>query len=259
MYVKPKKHLGQHFLTDKTVCDRMVKAIPVQDDKMTVLEIGPGTGALTDFLLERNDFDTHVIELDRESVSYLNLNYPALKGKIYENDFLKIDLLDLLKTDKFIIAGNFPYNISTQILFKILDVKDHVPMMVGMFQKEVAERIAEPPGSKKYGILSVLLQAFYDIEYLFTVDETVFDPPPKVKSGVVQMVRNNTKSLACDEKVFKQVIKLGFNQRRKTLRNSLKSMITPEIDTTLPIFSLRPERLSFDQFIELTNILMNKV
>ncbi len=188
MKVKAKKHLGQHFLTDMSVCQRMTNAIEV-DSVDKVLEVGPGMGALTKFLLKREDFETHVVEVDTESVTYLNENFEDLKGKIYELDFLRVDLKELMGEKPFVVAGNFPYNISSQILFKVLDYKDQVPVVVGMFQKEVAERVAEKPGTKKYGITSVLLQAYYDIEYLFTVEPHHFNPPPKVKSGVIKNLR----------------------------------------------------------------------
>jgi 16S rRNA (adenine1518-N6/adenine1519-N6)-dimethyltransferase len=258
MYVKPKKHLGQHFLKDESVCVKMVAAVPPSEKSVSILEIGPGTGALTKYLLKRTDFDTHVIELDSESVQYLQVHYEQLAGKIYYLDFLKVDLSTLMGTKPFLVFGNFPYNISSQILFKVLDYKDQIPMVVGMFQKEVAERIATPPGSKQYGIISVLLQAFYDIEYLFTVNEDVFDPPPKVKSGVIKLVRNSIDSLGCDERDFKRVVKTAFQQRRKTLRNSLKSMIGDHVDTDMPIFRERPEQLSVDDFVELTVLLLTK-
>jgi 16S rRNA (adenine1518-N6/adenine1519-N6)-dimethyltransferase len=257
MYVKPKKHLGQHFLKDESVCVKMVAAVPQLEAKMPILEIGPGTGALTKYLLKRTDFETHVIELDSESVQYLQVHYSELQGKIHYLDFLKVDLAALMGSEPFLVFGNFPYNISSQILFKVLDYKDQIPMVVGMFQKEVAERIATPPGSKQYGIISVLLQAFYDIEYLFTVNEEVFDPPPKVKSGVIKLVRNNTITLDCDERDFKRVVKTAFQQRRKTLRNSLKSMIGDHIDTSMPIFRERPEQLSVNDFVELTILLVS--
>ena len=257
MYVRPKKHLGQHFITDLNICKKIVDGIPEVTNHPKLLEIGPGTGALTQFLLERQDFDTHVIELDHESVDYLKLNYPALDKKIFGRDFLKTDLAELMGESPFILAGNFPYNISSQILFKVLDYRNQIPIVVGMFQKEVAERVAEQPGSKTYGILSVLLQAYYDIEYLFTVSENVFNPPPKVKSGVIRLVRNKNEKLDCDEKLFKQVIKAAFNQRRKTLRNSLKQLIPEHVDKSDDIFSLRPERLSVDDFIQLTQRLMD--
>lgn len=255
MDVKAKKHLGQHFLTDKTVCQRMTAAIDEGKVKK-VLEVGPGMGALTDFLLTRTDFETHVIEVDDEAVVYLNENYPKLKGKIYAKDFLKIDVKELMGEEPFIVAGNFPYNISSQILFKVLENKDQIPEVVGMFQKEVAERIAEGPGTKKYGITSVLLQAYYNIEYLFTVEAHHFVPPPKVKSGVIKLTRNKVKKLDCNEKFFKQVVKLAFNQRRKTLRNSLKSLIHEGVNKDEKIFSLRPERLSVADFIRLSKLLI---
>ena len=258
MYVKPKKHLGQHFLKDLSVCQKMVAAVPVKADPISILEIGPGTGALTQFLLKRSDFDVQVIELDKESVAYLNTHYPQLSGKVHYLDFLKTDLTQLMGADPFLVFGNFPYNISSQILFKILDHKDQIPIVVGMFQKEVAERVAEPPGSKKYGIISVLLQAYYDIDYLWTVDESVFDPPPKVKSGIIRLTRNTINTLACDEKMFKTIVKAAFQQRRKTIRNSVKSFTHDKVDTSLPIFSQRPEQLSVDDFVELTRLLMPK-
>lgn len=255
MKVRAKKHLGQHFLTDMTVCERMTSAIEVDSIKR-VLEVGPGMGALTQFLLKREDFETHVVEVDKESVLYLNENFADLKDKIYELDFLKVNLEELMGKDSFIVAGNFPYNISSQILFKVLDYKDQIPLVVGMFQKEVAERIAEKPGTKKYGITSVLLQAYYDIEYLFTVEPHHFNPPPKVKSGVIKLTRNKVKKLDCDEKFFKQVVKLAFNQRRKTLRNSLKSLIHDGVNKDEDIFSLRAERLSVTDFIRLSKLLI---
>lgn len=258
MTVKAKKHLGQHFLNDKTVCQRMANALTHPDLKFErVLEVGPGMGALTDFLLASKEYDTHVIEIDRESVAYLKEHYPVLEGKIHEMDFLQTDLPTFMGNQPFAVAGNFPYNISTEILFKVLDYKDQIPVIVGMFQKEVAVRIAEGPGSKKYGITSVLLQAFYDIDYLFTVPPEVFTPPPKVDSGVIILKRNKVKELACDEKLFKIVVKLAFNQRRKTMRNSLKSMIIEkeiDINDHVELFARRPESLSVQEFVELTNL-----
>lgn len=254
MSVKPKKHLGQHFLKDEGVCQRIAAAIAEDLQANKVLEIGPGTGALTKYLLENKSFETYVIELDNESVDFLEEHYPQLNGKIYGKDFLKEDL-NVLFNEPFAVVGNFPYNISSQILFKVLDYRNHIPTVVGMFQKEVAERVAEKPGSKKYGIISVLLQAWYDIEYLFTVDEHVFIPPPKVKSGVIRLKRNNVQSLNCDEKLFVRVVKAGFNQRRKTLRNSLKGLINeinPDFDTSDELFQRRPETLSVDEFVNIT-------
>lgn len=257
MKVKPKKHLGQHFLKDLSVAERIANAVSGNGFKQ-VLEIGPGTGVLTQFLLQREEFTTSVIELDTESVAYLNIHFHALHGRIHSTDFLKFSLHEITK-EPIAIAGNFPYNISSQILFKVYEDRDQVPELVGMFQKEVAKRVASGPGSKEYGILSVLLQAFYSIEYLFTVDENVFIPPPKVKSGVIRMVRNQTKQLACDEKLFKTVVKTAFNQRRKTLRNSLKSMVTDKSIFEKSIFSQRPEQLTTEEFILLTQWIEGQV
>ena len=255
MSVKPKKHLGQHFLTDETVCQRMADDLDQFDSFKKVLEIGPGMGALTKYLLKKEAFETHVVEIDFESVAYLNTHYPDLKGRIYSRDFLKEDFSQLMGTEPVAVVGNFPYNISSQILFKVLDYKDQIPVVIGMFQKEVAERVAEKPGSKKYGIISVFLQAYYDIDYLFTVDEHVFDPPPKVKSGVIRLKRNNVKELACDEKLFIRVVKAAFSQRRKTLRNSMKSMLNEfdnPIDVSGDLFQRRAETLSVQEFISIT-------
>ena len=210
-------------------------------------------GVLTQFLLEAGH-DLTVVELDMESVNYLNQNFPDLKGRIIAEDFLKLDLSKLFP-GQFCVIGNYPYNISSQIFFKVLDYKDQIPCCSGMLQKEVAERLAAGPGSKTYGILSVLLQAWYDVEYLFTVSEKVFDPPPKVKSAVLKMTRNDRKELGCDEKLFKTVVKTSFNQRRKTLRNSMKPLLGKDCpDYALPIFDKRPEQLSVEQFVELTLI-----
>jgi len=252
--VTPKKALGQHFLNDKTVAEKIVKSISSIDDFMefqqysNILEIGPGMGILTQFLLHKKNVNFKVVEIDKEAVSFLQKNYPSLQ--IISGDFLKMNLEEYYK-EKLIIIGNFPYNISSQILFKVLENKDFVIELVGMFQKEVAERVASKPGKKMYGILSVLLQAYYDIEYLFTVDQQLFNPPPKVKSGVIRMVRNREKSLLCDELLFKNVVKTAFNQRRKTLRNSLKSFSFSDKYKDNPIFSLRPEQLSVEQFEEI--------
>lgn len=255
--VKPKKSLGQHFLTDLNIA----RAIAETLDKYTgtpVLEVGPGMGVLTRFLLAQGH-DLTVVELDHESVEYLQENFPELKERIVEKDFLKLDLSTLFPGD-FCVIGNYPYNISSQIFFKILDYKDRVPCCSGMIQKEVAERMAASPGSKTYGILSVLLQAWYDIEYLFTVPEHVFNPPPKVKSAVIRMTRNRVRQLGCDERLFKQIVKTAFNQRRKTLRNSLRSLVGKECEIlSETIFDERPERLSVEQFIGLTNLLENHI
>lgn len=252
MSVRAKKHLGQHFLIDKEVSERIADQYKSHNGCKKVLEIGPGMGALTDFLLEK-DLDVWVMEIDWDSIAYLEKNYPKLENKIIEADFLKVELTQLMGKESFGVLGNFPYNISSQILFKCLEYRNQIPEIMGMFQKEVAERIAEKPGSKRYGILSVLMQAYYDIEYCFTVDEHVFDPPPRVKSGVIRCTRNERTSLPCDEKLFKQVIKMTFNQRRKTIRNSVKPLIGKEVVDS-ELFTLRPETLSVDQFVELTNI-----
>jgi len=243
--VTPKKALGQHFLNDETVAEKIVNSI--SENNCQILEIGPGMGALTQYLLQQKDKNFKVVEIDGESVQYLQKKYPELQ--IISGDFLKLNLSDFF-TGELTIIGNFPYNISSQILFKVLNNKDMVTELVGMFQKEVAERVASKPGKKMYGILSVLLQAWYDIEYLFTVDEDLFTPPPQVKSGVIRMVRNPNKKLRCDEVLFKNVVKTAFNQRRKTLRNSLKSFSFSEEYKNNTIFSLRPEQLSVAQFEE---------
>lgn len=248
--VKPKKALGQHFLKDLDIARRIADTLSDYKD-LPVLEIGPGMGVLTQYLLEAGH-DLTVVELDMESVDYLEQNFPTLEGRILCEDFLRLDLSKLFP-GQFCVIGNYPYNISSQIFFKVLDFREHVPCCSGMIQKEVAERLAAGPGSKTYGILSVLLQAWYTVEYLFTVSETVFDPPPKVKSAVIRMVRNDRKELGCDEKLFKTVVKTSFNQRRKTLRNSMKPLLGKDCpDYALPVFDKRPEQLSVEQFVELT-------
>ena len=250
--VKPKKALGQHFLKDLQIAQRIADTLSDYKD-LPVLEIGPGMGVLTQYLLEAGH-DLTVVDLDMESVDYLELNFPALEGRILAVDFLRLDLSKLFP-GQFCVIGNYPYNISSQIFFKVLDFKEHVPCCSGMIQKEVAERLAAGPGSKTYGILSVLLQAWYTVEYLFTVSEFVFDPPPKVKSAVIRMVRNDRKELGCDEKLFKTVVKTSFNQRPKTLRNSMKPLLGKDCpDYALPVFDKRPEQLSVEQFVELTLI-----
>ncbi len=249
--VKPKKSLGQHFLKDLDIARQIADTVSAYKG-MPVLEVGPGMGILTQFLLEAGQ-DLTVVELDRESVEYLNEHFPQLQGRIIGEDFLKLDLATLFP-EQFCVIGNYPYNISSQIFFKVVDYKDRIPCCSGMIQKEVAERMAAAPGSKTFGILSVLLQAWYDIEYLLTVPEHVFNPPPKVKSAVIRMTRNSTTHLGCDETLFKRVVKTGFNQRRKTLRNSLKPLLGKENEIfDDPIFDKRPEQLSVQQFIELTN------
>ena len=243
-FVKPKKSLGQHFLRDQNIAIKIVESLG--SDVSDVLEIGPGTGVLTQYLLNRPEINLHVIEIDRDSVAYLHENFTELKH-IWSEDFLKADIQQKFE-GKFSIIGNFPYNISSQILFKVLEMRNRVTEVVGMFQKEVAERIAGKSGKKTYGILSVLLQAFYDIEYLFTVHEHVFDPPPRVKSAVIRLTRNSRTELPCDEKLFIKVVKTAFNQRRKMMRNSLKTVC----ENLPPEFAeKRPEQLSVDAFIDL--------
>ncbi|MFY8181193.1 MAG: 16S rRNA (adenine(1518)-N(6)/adenine(1519)-N(6))-dimethyltransferase RsmA [Flavobacterium sp.] len=248
--VKAKKHLGQHFLKDESIAKAIADTLNLEgyDD---VLEIGPGMGVLTKYLLEK-PITTYVIEIDTESVTYLDANYPKLKDKIISKDFLKYNINEVFDGKQFAIIGNFPYNISTQIVFRTLEYRNQIPEFSGMFQKEVAERICSKKGSKVYGILSVLAQAFYDVEYLFTVDETVFDPPPKVKSGVMRMRRKENYTLPCSEKLLFTVVKTAFQQRRKTMRNSLKSLNLSDNLREDTIFDLRPEQLSVEQFIELT-------
>lgn len=252
--VRAKKALGQHFLTDLSIAQRIADTLGDFKD-YPVLEVGPGMGVLTQFLIDEGH-DLNVVELDGESVEYLNANFPDLKGHIIEADFLKLNLHDIYQDRKFCVIGNYPYNISSQIFFHLLDYRDQVVACSGMLQREVAQRIASGPGNKAYGILSVLLQAWYDIDYLFTVDENVFNPPPKVKSGVIKLVRNGVTDLGCDERLFKTVVKTSFGQRRKTLRNSLQSLI-PNGSSVLAddMFRRRPEQLSVSEFIELTNII----
>lgn len=254
--VKPKKALGQHFLTDLSVAKRIAATLD-EYNGLPVIEVGPGMGVLTQFLLETGH-DLKVVELDNESVDYLTSNFTSLEGRIVSGDFLKLDLPDIVDdAEKFCVIGNYPYNISSQIFFHVLEYKDRVTCCSGMLQREVAERLAAKPGTKSRGILSVLLQAWYDVEYLFTVSENVFNPPPKVKSGVIKMTRNDVTDLGCDEKFFKTVVKTSFGQRRKTLRNSLRGLLPQNVtaeDLTDKIWALRPEQLSVEQFVELTNL-----
>lgn len=295
MEVRAKKALGQHFLTDQNIAKSIVAALQLpaaggkavasegkvnaevasvpsvqltteQPARMKVLEIGPGMGVLSQYLLQRQDVDLRMIEIDDESVEYLESHFPQAHGRVIFGDFLKLDI-DELFPEEFHVIGNFPYNISSQIFFRIIDYRNRIPQTVCMIQKEVAERIAEKPGSKTYGILSVLLQAWYDIEYLFTVGSGAFAPPPKVQSAVIRLTRNNRTSLGCDENAFKNIVKTAFGQRRKTLRNSLKPIIAAKATkegwdtealtsfTSAPVFELRPERLSVEDFIGLTNLL----
>ncbi len=246
MIVRAKKNLGQHFLKDNEIALQIVESLQ-NKNRNKVLEIGPGMGVLTQFLLQNESFETSVVEIDRESVEYLNQHFPELKDRIISDDFLRLNLNKYFD-EPFVIIGNFPYNISSQIFFKVLEYKDQIPEVVGMLQKEVAERLAAGPGSKAYGILSVFLQAYYDIEYLFSVDEDQFTPPPKVKGGVIRVTRNKTEHLNCDEKLFKSVVKMAFNQRRKTMRNSLKTMIQNDELKANPIFDKRPEQMSVAEF-----------
>ncbi|MBP5397505.1 MAG: 16S rRNA (adenine(1518)-N(6)/adenine(1519)-N(6))-dimethyltransferase RsmA [Bacteroidales bacterium] len=277
--VRAKKSLGQHFLTDQQIARDIVAALrfddlqttseqgDVQGGKAQVLEVGPGMGVLTQYLLQREDIDLRAVEIDRESVDYLYLHFPSIGGKLIQGDFLRLPLervfpsasgvdadADVPKSPIHLI-GNFPYNISSQIFFKVIDNRARIPQVVCMIQKEVAQRIAEKPGTKTYGILSVLLQAWYDIEYLFTVGEGAFNPPPKVKSAVIRLTRNGRESLGCDEALFKTVVKTAFGQRRKTLRNSLKTLFPEAMPTDDPIFDLRPERLGVEDFVRLTRML----
>ncbi len=250
--VRPKKFLGQHFLKDLQIAQDIADTVDACPD-IPVLEVGPGMGVLTQYLLTK-ERPVKVVELDFESVAYLKENFPQLGDHIIEQDFLRMDLENVFNGKPFVLTGNYPYNISSQIFFKMLDNKNLIPCCTGMIQKEVAERIAAAPGNKSYGILSVLIQAWYKVEYLFTVHEHVFNPPPKVKSAVIRMTRNETCELGCNEKLFKQIVKATFNQRRKTLRNS----ITPILGkghplSTDPIFDKRPEQLSIEDFINLTN------
>ena len=250
--VKAKKHLGQHFLKDLTIASDIAEALTGHGNYKDVLEVGPGTGVLTQYLMSK-DFNLHAVEMDRESVAYLKQNFIQLTDNLIEGDFLALDF-DAISGGPLCIIGNFPYNISTQIYFKVLENRDKIPEVVGMLQKEVAERIAAPPGSKTYGILSVLVQAFYNVEYLFTVPPEVFNPPPKVNSAVIRITRNDVEKLDCDEKRFKVVVKTAFNQRRKTLRNALKSLTF----ATAPnehLLTLRAERLSVEDYVQITKCL----
>ncbi|MFC2681522.1 MAG: 16S rRNA (adenine(1518)-N(6)/adenine(1519)-N(6))-dimethyltransferase RsmA [Capnocytophaga leadbetteri] len=253
--VKAKKHLGQHFLKDLNIAQKIADTLSLANYKK-VVEIGAGMGVLTQFLLKK-DTEVYVVEIDKESVAYLETHYPELRGKIIADDFLKYDIAGYLR-EPFAIIGNFPYNISTQIVFKLLELRDYVPEFSGMFQKEVAERICEREGSKTYGILSVLVQAFYEATYLFTVSEGVFNPPPKVKSGVLRLVRKPNYHLDCDEALFFTIVKTAFNQRRKTLRNSLKPLLTNESLKKNSIFDKRPEQLPWQDFVFITKEISRK-
>ena len=250
--VHPKKFLGQHFLTDLSVANRIADTVDACP-QIPVLEVGPGMGVLTQFLLEK-DRELKVVEIDRESIPYLHAHFPALGDNIIEADFLKMNLNAAFDGRKFVVTGNYPYNISSQIFFKMLDNKELIPCCTGMIQKEVAERLAAQPGSKAYGVLSVLIQAWYDVEYLFTVNENVFNPPPKVKSAVVCMRRNGKAELGCDEKLFRRIVKTVFTMRRKMIRNGMKQIVGKDCPLLADeIFNRRPEQLSVAEFAELTN------
>jgi 16S rRNA (adenine1518-N6/adenine1519-N6)-dimethyltransferase len=250
--VKAKKHLGQHFLNDNAIAENIVNAILDKDSITPIIEVGPGTGVLTQFLVKRS-VNFFAMDVDEESINYLKNTYPEKKDNLLLADFLESDLKKIAGP-KFNVVGNFPYNISSQIMFKVLEHKNNVNYVVGMFQKEVAMRLAEKPGSKVYGILSVLLQAYYDIEYLFTVNENVFTPPPKVKSAVIRLTRNSVEKLNCNEDLFKKVVKTTFNQRRKTIRNSVRTLFNNN-ELRHPLLDKRPEQLSVNQFVELTNFI----
>jgi len=250
-YVRPKKHLGQHFLTDHSVAERIALSLTGYGGYQRVLEIGPGTGMLTRFLLKQK-WDTHLIDIDTESIAYLHKHFPEVGDRIIQGDFLKQPVEENPESP-FAIIGNFPYNISSQIFFKVLDLRKDVPEVVCMIQKEVADRLVSPPGNKSYGILSVFLQAYYDLEYLFTVGPEVFNPPPKVNSAVIRLKRNSREALDCDEKMFRRVVKAGFQMRRKTLRNALKPINLPEELKDDPVLDRRAETLSVEDYIALTN------
>jgi len=252
MTVRAKKHLGQHFLTDKNAANKIVDALQYEGRFTKVLEVGPGMGILSDFLLAKKEYTTWLIDIDAESIQYLKEKYPQMGSRLILGDFLNLDFKKLFD-EKIAIIGNFPYNISSQILFKILEERSQVVEVVGMFQKEVAQRCVASPGTKEYGILSVFLQAYYKPEYLFTIKAGSFNPPPKVLSGVIRLERNQVEKLDCDEKLFWQIVKAGFNQRRKTLRNALSSLINKEAMKENPFLELRAERLSVQDFITLTN------
>jgi len=249
--MRAKKSLGQHFLKDHLLAGKIVSALDGFDIKV-VIEVGPGKGILTEFLIKNPDYETFLVEIDNELIFLLRKKFPSLSEHIFDYDFLKFDIDKFFNTPLGII-GNFPYNISSQILFRVLEYKSVIKVVVGMFQKEVAERIVSPPGSKKYGILSVLIQAYFNVEYLFTVDEDMFIPAPKVKSSVIRLVRNKIKQLDCNERLFKMVVKSSFNQRRKIIKNSLKAIVK-DLPNDFPLLNKRPEQLSVESFVDLTNL-----
>ncbi len=250
--VRPKKNLGQHFLKDPAIAAVIVDAMLLPNDCRQVLEVGPGMGILTDFLFQKKDLLVNVVDIDKESVTFLHNKYPEKINNIIEGDFLNIEFEKIFK-GSFVIIGNFPYNISTQILFRVLDSRERIPEVVGMFQKEVAERIAGTPGGKEYGILSVFMQAWYDVELIMQLNQEDFSPPPKVKSSVLHFVRKENFTLQADEASFRRVVKTAFNQRRKTLRNALSALMSKELSSKIPFAHLRAEALSWSQFVELTN------
>ena len=254
-FVRPKKHLGQHFLKDEDIARRITESLTLHHNYKKVLEIGPGMGVLTKYLIQSYAYETFLIEVDNEAFEYIQDKFPEIKANVLHSDFLMFDMRRYF-SEPFGVIGNFPYNISSQILFRVYENRDLIPEVVGMFQKEVARRIASGPNSKEYGILSVLLQAFYDIEYLFTVDEDVFNPPPKVKSAVIRLKRNAVEKLDCDEKLFKTVVKTAFNQRRKTLRNALSSLNIDKALLASELFAKRAEQLTVAQFVEITNMVL---
>jgi 16S rRNA (adenine1518-N6/adenine1519-N6)-dimethyltransferase len=250
--VRAKKHLGQHFLNDLDAAAAIVDALTVHNGYVDVLEIGPGTGVLSDLLFRRKEFRVTLLDVDKESINYLHKTYPDHRERILYGDFLTVDL-NALFPGEFAVIGNFPYNISTQILFRVLEFRERVPEVVGMFQKEVAERIASRPGNRDYGILSVFMQAYYSTELLFTLPENAFTPPPRVKSAVIRFIRKEGFELGCDQTAFFRTVKAAFNQRRKTLRNALSVLLPKERMEGLPYLDLRAERLDWEQFVELTN------
>ncbi len=255
--VRPKKNLGQHFLTDLSIAKRIADTVDEPYANLPVLEVGPGMGVMTQYLVEKPR-PLKVVEIDRESVAYLNENFPKLRENILGADFLRMDLKEVFDGQQFVLTGNYPYDISSQIFFKMLDNRDLIPCCTGMIQHEVAVRMAAKPGNKQYGILSVLIQAWYNVEYLFTVEPSVFNPPPKVQSAVIRMTRNEVQHLGCDEQLYKRVVKTVFNQRRKMLRVSLKQLLTENALAVIaqsPFATLRPEQLTIAQFVELTNMI----
>lgn len=256
--VRAKKHLGQHFLVDKNIASKIVESLRPEGKYTQVLEVGPGMGILSDFLLQKDNIETSLIDIDTESIQFLKRKYPQLGDRLISGDFLNLDFTAVF-SGKFGIIGNFPYNISSQIIFKILDNRDQIPEMVGMFQKEVAQRCSAKTGTKEYGILTVLINAYYKVEYLFTVKAGVFNPPPKVLSAVIRLTRNEVETLECDEKLFWKVVKAGFNQRRKTLRNALSSIINKEKMNDEPMLDLRAERLTVEDFVKLTNMVSSSL